>query len=194
MQGGTACVPSEQSCSGRIWLASKQDAFISMLSLVSELRSEWGPNEADAIARELPRNIIVYAIQEGMREKDAVELPCVRAADLYRLPTMSITLNGTLNKINYEMHVEEIQQVLLLHQHPSDLVVIPMQKSKKQKRYDRVQVQKVTDPDYYTRKREYERVYRKRLRDAARHMSAENLQKLQTLSEADRDACLPFMH
>lgn len=195
MQGDSACGPSEQSCSGRIWLASKQHAFISVLSLVSELWNGWGANEADAIARELPRNIIVYAVQEGMREKDAVELPCVKAGDLYRLPSLSVTLQGmTADKTAYEMHVEEIQQVLLLHQHPSDLVLIPMQKSKKQKRYDRVQIQKVTDPDYYTRKREYERIYRQKLRDAARQMSAENLQKLQALSEADRDACLPFMH
>ena len=139
--------------------------------------------------------MLVFAVQEGMREKDTQELPCVRAADLYRLPQLSATLSGMLNdKTAYEMHVEEIQQVLLLQQHPSDLVVIPMEPTKRQKRYDRVQIQKTSDPDYYTRKREYEKQYRRRLRDLARQMSAENLQRLQALSEADRDACLPFMN
>lgn len=151
--------------------------------------------EAELIVRELPRGVIVYAVQEGWREKDAVELPCVRAADLYRLPQLSATLRGMIpdDESLYETLVEEIHQVLLLQQHPSGLVVIPMQPTKRQKRYDRVQIQKVSDPDYYTRKREYEKAYRRKLRDAARQMSAENLQKLQALSEADRDACLPFM-
>lgn len=143
------------------------------------------------IASELPRNVVVYAQREGF--KDGMELPCVRAADLHRLPELSPTLKSLMDG-DYTRRVQEIQDVLLMNQHPPDLVFLPMQPTKRQKRYDRVQLQKLTDPDYYQRKREYEKQYRRRLREAARHMSAENLQKLQALSEADRDACLPFMH
>lgn len=195
LQGASECVPSDQNCSARIWFGSKQHGFIAILSLVSELWSGWGAPEADAIAKELPRNTVIYAVQEGMREQNAVELACVRAADLFRLPQLSSTLSSMINdETAYKMHVEEIQNVLFMLQHPSDLMLIPMQPTKRQKRYDRVQHQKMTDPEYYTHKREYERCYRRKLRDAARQIDAENLQKLQTYAEADRDASKPFMH
>jgi hypothetical protein len=197
MQGDSACEPSEHSFSERIWLASKQHAFISILSLVCDLFPAYTA-EASNIEKQIPRNMLIYAVQEGVRGLNAVELPCVRAGDLHRLPQFSESLRTLIQRAGldstYTDRVMDIQDVLLLRDHPADLVLVPMQPTKKQKRYDRVQLQKLTDPEYYTRKREYERQYRQKLREAARQMSAENLQKLQALSEADRDACLLFMH
>jgi hypothetical protein len=182
-------------------MGSKQHAFISIISLLDELFPHWGTSchaNAEIVAKEVPRNILVYAHQEGLKEPQAVQLACIRAADLHRLPQLSGSMSTYLQheqlEADYSSRITQIQEVLFGLAHPSGLMMIPMQPTKRQKRYDRVQIQKMTDPDYYIRKREYEKQYRMRLREAARHMSAENLQKLQALSEADRDACLPFMH
>jgi hypothetical protein len=129
MQGDSACEPSEHSFSERIWLASKQHAFISILSLVCDLFPAYTA-EASNIERQIPRNMLIYAVQEGVRGLNAVELPCVRAGDLHRLPQFSESLRTLIQRAGLDKHLTtrctcdgDTSTCCCYDQHPADLVV-----------------------------------------------------------------------
>lgn len=182
----------------KVWKGNQEKHFIAIASILEHLFDQgWilAEETANHIAAELPRATVIYA-----QDPFGTHYPCLLTPNMHAALTSSYTFRKLLSAWQHPYNLEDILDTMgaamcgLLNPPIDVLGTIDLQPTKRQKRYDRLQVQKALDPDFYSRKRQYDRQYRERKKQARAQMSADAYSQLVALSEADRLAAEPFMN
>ncbi len=180
------------------WRGSTKDQFISVASMLENWFNyveALAIDQAAAIAKEMPREKIVYAQLEG-RNMDKTDHPCVCVTDISYLMqhsgALSILVAQHENRPALDTAIDTVVAMFLgMIPPPEDTFVIELKVSRKHKRYLRDKYHQLHDPNFYERKRANYRRSRERQKQQEQYLqelATEHAQHILSLTEADTAA------